>query len=109
MNASISIFSAGSRFPAPWSFRTTRSFASDLWIGNIGTSTEITHLAAGDTDEDGDDELVFIRHRDNDNQYLNIYNSPIVLDGEINPLIASDIWIGSIGSANEITHMALIR
>jgi len=83
--------------------------ARDLWIGNIGTSTEITHLAAGDTDGDGDDELVFIRHRDNDNQYLNIYNAPTVLDGEINPLIASDKWVGSIGSHCEITHMTMIR
>ncbi len=83
--------------------------ASDLWIGNIGTSTEITHMAAGDTDGDGDDELVFIRHRDNDNQYLNVYNAPTVLDGEINPLVASDKWIGSIGSHSEITHMTLLR
>ena len=82
--------------------------ASDLWIGNIGTSTEITHMAAGDTDADGTDELVFIRDRQNDNQYLNIYDIPAVVEGEINPLIASDIWIANIGTANEITHMAVI-
>ena len=83
--------------------------ASDLWIGNIGTSTEITHIAAGDTDGDGDDELVFIRHRDNDNQYLNIYHAPTVVEGEINPLVASDIWIGNVGTNSEITHLAMIR
>ena len=83
--------------------------ASDLWIGNIGTSTEVTHVAAGDTDGDGNDELVFIRHRENDNQYLNIYNPPTVVEGDINPLVASDIWIGNIGTNNEITHMTMIR
>ena len=83
--------------------------ASDLWIGNIGTSTEITHMAAGDTDGDGDDELVFVRQRENDNQYLNIYHAPTVVNGEINPLIASDIWIGNVGTSNEITHMTMIR
>ena len=83
--------------------------ASDLWIGNIGTSTEITHMAAGDTYGDGDDELVFIRHRDNDNQYLNIYDAPTVVEGDVNPLVASDIWIGNVGASNEITHMTMIK
>ena len=83
--------------------------ASDLWIGNIGSSNEITHMAAGDTDGDGTDELVFIRHRINDNQYLNIYNNPTVVGGDINPLIASDLWIGNIGTSNEITHMTMSR
>ena len=83
--------------------------ASDLWIGNIGTSTEITHMAAGDTDGDGNDELVFIRHRDNDNQYLNIYHAPTVVEGDVNPLVASDIWIGNVGTSNEITHMTMVR
>ena len=82
--------------------------ASDLWIGNFGTSTEITHMVSGDTDGDGTDELVFIRHRTNDNQYLHIYDIPTVVEGEINPLLASDIWIGNIGTSNEITHMAVI-
>ena len=83
--------------------------ASDLWIGNIGTSTEISHFGAGDIDGDCDDELIFIRHRDNDNQYLHIYHAPTVVEGEINPLIASDIWIGNIGTNNEITHMTMIQ
>ena len=83
--------------------------ASDLWIGNIGTSNEITHMAAGDTDGDGTDELVFIRHRTNDNQYLNIYNIPTTVGSDINPLIASDLWIGNIGTSNEITHMGVGR
>ena len=83
--------------------------ASDLWIGNIGTSNEITHMAAGDTDDDGTDELVFIRHRSNDNQYLNIYDIPTTVGGDINPLMASDLWIGNIGTSNEITHMAVGR
>ena len=82
--------------------------ASDLWIGNIGTSNEITHMAAGDTDADGDDEVVFIRHRTDDNQYLNIYDMPTTVGGDINPLRASDLWIGNIGTNNEITHMAVI-
>ena len=82
--------------------------ASDLWIGNFGTSTEITHMVSGDTDGDGTDELIFIRHRTNDNQYLHIYGIPTVVEGEINPLLASDIWIGNIGTNNEITHMAVI-
>ncbi len=83
--------------------------ASDLWIGNIGTSTEITHMAAGDTDGDGDDELLFIRHRDNNNQYLHVYDAPTVPDGEINPLLASDTWIGNVGADTEVTHIAAIR
>ena len=66
-------------------------------------------MAAGDTDGDGTDELVFIRHRTNDNQYLNIYNAPTTLGGDINPLIASDLWIGNIGTNNEITHMDVGR
>ena len=83
--------------------------ASDTWIANFGTNNEITHMAAGDTDGDGTDELVFIRHRTNDNQYLNIYNAPTTLGGDINPLIASDLWIGNIGTSNEITHMDVGR
>ena len=83
--------------------------ASDTWIGNLGTNNEITHLAAGDTDGDLVDELIFIRHRTNGNQYLNIYNAPLSVGGEINPLVASDTWIGNIGTNNEITHMAVSR
>ena len=83
--------------------------ASDLWIGNTGTNSEITHMAAGDTDGDGDDEIVFIRHRLNENQYLNIYDLPTVVGGDINPLLASDTWIGNVGTDNEITHMTMIR
>jgi len=80
--------------------------AADEWIGNIGTNNEITHLATGDTDGDGTDELVFIRHRINGQQYLNIYDAPTEEEGEINPIIASDLWIGQTGEDNEITHMA---
>jgi len=82
--------------------------ASDLWIANLGSNNEITHIGAGDTDGDGTDELVLVRHRLNDNQYLNIYDIPTVLGGEINPIIASDLWIGNIGTSNEITHLAVI-
>ena len=80
--------------------------ASDTWIGNVGTSNEITHMAAGDVDGDGTDELLFIRHRLNGNQYLNIYDIPTAVGGDINPLLASDTWIGNVGTNNEITHMA---
>ena len=83
--------------------------ASDIWIGNIGTSNEITHMASGDMDSDGLDELVFIRDRQNNNQYLNVYNAPTTVGGDINPLVASDLWIGSFGTSNEITHMDVIR
>jgi len=82
--------------------------ASDLWIANLGSNNEITHIGTGDTDGDGTDELILVRHRLNDNQYLNIYDIPTELGGEINPIIASDLWIGNVGTANEITHMAVI-
>ena len=80
--------------------------ATDSSVGTVLTDDEITHIAAGDTDGDGVDELIFIRHRINESQYLNIYNAPTEVDGDINPLIASDIWIGKVGTDNEITHMA---
>ena len=80
--------------------------ASDTWIANLGTSNEITHMTAGDIDGDGFDEIIVIRHRLNDNQYLNIYDIPTTVGGDINPLVASDLWIGNVGTSNEITHMA---
>ena len=83
--------------------------ASDTLIGNVGTNKEITHMAAGDKEGDCTDELIFIRHRNNENQYLNIYDIPTVVGGEINPIIASDLWIGNVGTDNEITHMAVSR
>ena len=83
--------------------------ASDTWIGNVGTNNEITHMVAGDSDGDGTDELTFIRHRTNNNQYLNIYAIPTTVGSDINPLIASDTWIGNAGTSSEITHMATIR
>ena len=84
----------------------TPLIASDIWIGKVGTDNEITHMAAGDSDGDGTDELIFIRHRLNDNQYLHIYDIPTAVGGDINPLLASDLWIGNIGTNNEITRMA---
>ena len=83
--------------------------ASDTWIGNVGTDNEITHLAAGDTDGDGTDELLFVRHRINDNQYLNIYDAPVTVGGDVTPLVASDLWIGNVGTSTEITHMTMVQ
>ena len=83
--------------------------ASDTWIGNVGTDNEITHMAAGDTDGDGMDELLFVRHRLNENQYLNIYDAPVEVGGEITPLVASDLWIGNVGTSTEITHMTMVQ
>jgi len=96
-------------FPAEVDADINPLLASDLWIANLGSNNEITHMGAGDTDWDGTEELVLVRHRLNDNQYLNIYDIPIILGGEINPIRASDLWIGNVGTSNEITHMALIR
>jgi len=83
--------------------------ASDLWIGNVGTDIEITHMAAGDTDGDDTDELLFVRHRANENQYLNVYDAPVTVEGDINPLVASDLWIGNVGTSTEITHMTMVQ
>jgi len=79
--------------------------ASDTWIGNLGDRSEIMFMAVGDISGDGDDELIFVRNRQNNNQYLNIYDIPTEVDGDINPLLASDLWIANLGSNNEITHM----
>ncbi len=83
--------------------------ASDTWVGNMGDRSEIMLMAAGDTGGDGDDELIFVRNRQNNNQYLNIYDIPTVVGSDINPLIASDLWIGNIGTRNEITHFGVGR
>ena len=39
---------------------------------------------------------------------MNIYDIPTAVGGDINPLLASDLWIGLVGFDSEITHIGAV-
>lgn len=87
------------------------AIASYPWVGIVGTTTEITALAAGDTDGDGTDELIFIRDREDlvgGHLDLEIREAPTGVgdDFTLAPVIASYSWIGAAGTNSDILFMA---
>ena len=85
--------------------------ASYPWVGNVGTTTEIIALAAGDTDGDGTDELIFIRDREDlagGHLNLEIREAPTGMGDDflLAPVIASDSWVGAVDTDHDILFMA---
>ncbi len=80
--------------------------ASYPWVGNVGTTTEIIALAAGDTDGDATDELIFIRERSDGHMNLEIHDAPTAMHDPMGGPTASYIWVGAVDTDYDVLFMA---
>lgn len=80
--------------------------AIDWWIGNSSDDTNVILVTSADFDSDGDAELALVRQKTDGDQYLEIYEIPTTIGGDLGAPIATDTYIGNANGNINVVSLA---
>lgn len=80
--------------------------ASDNWIGDATGNNNVTAMASGDYDSDGESELAFVVQNISKEQNLWLFESPSTVGGDLGSPIASDYHIGDASGNDNVKALS---
>ena len=84
-----------------------RPIASVVGVSRGNTGTKIRSMAAGDIDVDGTDEIILLMEElPSGVQWIEIYGAPEASSKGHGLPVATDEWVGQVGSEDEIVLLA---